>query len=99
MIERGQKADEKESILVVDDESAVRELLVAFFRDVGYRADATKSGKSALRWLARNQTNMVLLDVQICPCFGLFAGLLRVNLFNYLVMEHNPEGLHISMIS
>jgi two-component system nitrogen regulation response regulator NtrX len=50
-------------ILVVDDEAVIRDLLVAFFRDVGYQADAKKTGNSALRWLSRNRTNMVLLDV------------------------------------
>jgi two-component system nitrogen regulation response regulator NtrX len=50
-------------ILVVDDEPGIRKSLSGVLGDEGYRADAAESGEACLAELARNNYEVVLLDV------------------------------------
>jgi two-component system nitrogen regulation response regulator NtrX len=59
------------SILIVDDESGIRESLGALLRDEGYEADAVASGEECLEWLKRRSYDLVLLDVWLAGIDGL----------------------------
>jgi DNA-binding NtrC family response regulator len=55
----------KQTILVVDDESAQRELLGGFAKTLGYQVCEAASGEEALATLERQPPDMVLLDVRL----------------------------------
>jgi two-component system, NtrC family, nitrogen regulation response regulator NtrX len=59
------------SILIVDDESGIRESLGALLRDEGYEAEAVASGEECLEWLKRRSYDLVLLDVWLAGIDGL----------------------------
>ncbi|MFZ0977835.1 MAG: sigma-54 dependent transcriptional regulator [Candidatus Acidiferrales bacterium] len=59
------------SILIVDDESGIRESLGALLRDEGYDADAVASGEECLDRLKRRNFDLVLLDVWLNGMDGL----------------------------
>ena len=52
-----------ESILVVDDEKALRELTSEIFRTQGYRVLCAEDGETALKILETEQVDLVLTDV------------------------------------
>jgi len=53
------------TILLVDDESAVRKMLTALLSDCGYRVLETASPDEALRLVAAEQIDLVVNDVQM----------------------------------
>ena len=50
-------------ILLVDDNTVVRDMLVDLVASLGYQADAAASGEEALRRFDRGQYSMVLTDL------------------------------------
>ena len=50
-------------ILVVDDEHSVRSLLADFFTPLGYHVITTEDGNEALELAAREEPDVILLDV------------------------------------
>ncbi len=50
-------------ILLVDDNTVVRDMLVDLVASLGYRADAAAGGEEALKLLDRGQYSMVLTDL------------------------------------
>ena len=58
-------AEDKRSILVVDDEASQRELLDGFLRSLGYDVQQADSGEQALEAIQRCLPDMVLLDVRL----------------------------------
>lgn len=59
------------SILIVDDESGIRETLRAVLEDEGYDTDAVASGEECLRRIERQAYDLVLLDVWLPGADGL----------------------------
>ena len=59
------------SILIVDDESGIRESLGALLRDEGYDAEAVASGEECMERLKRRNFDLVLLDVWLNGMDGL----------------------------
>src|SRR6201981_3290241 len=51
------------SILIVDDESGIRDSLRGVLDDEGFRTDEAESGEACLRLLEKNTFDVVLLDV------------------------------------
>jgi CheY-like chemotaxis protein len=56
-------ADTGETILVVDDEPLVRDLLVQFLSLRGYRALGVKDGPEALSMVEQSPPDLILLDL------------------------------------
>ena len=52
-------------VMVVDDEPAIRELLVAILRDEGYQAVEASSGQVALELGPREQPDLLLIDLMM----------------------------------
>jgi two-component system nitrogen regulation response regulator NtrX len=59
------------SILIVDDESGIRESLGALLRDEGYDVEATSTGEECLEKIGRRNFDLVLLDVWLPKMDGL----------------------------
>jgi two-component system, NtrC family, nitrogen regulation response regulator NtrX len=59
------------SILIVDDESGIRESLGALLRDEGYEVETASSGEECLDQLKRRPFDLVLLDVWLPQMDGL----------------------------
>jgi two-component system nitrogen regulation response regulator NtrX len=58
-------------ILIVDDESGIRESLGALLRDEGYEIEALPSGEDCLARVERDKFDLVLLDVWLPKMDGL----------------------------
>jgi two-component system nitrogen regulation response regulator NtrX len=58
-------------ILIVDDESGIRESLGALLRDEGYEIETLHSGEDCLARLKRDEFDLVLLDVWLPKMDGL----------------------------
>lgn len=58
------------SVLVVEDDTALREALCATLKLAGYAALSACDGKSAIEMLDKKQVNMVVSDVQMKPMDG-----------------------------
>ncbi len=59
------------SILIVDDESGIRESLGALLRDEGYDVETLASGEECLAHLERQSVDLILLDVWLKKMDGL----------------------------
>jgi two-component system nitrogen regulation response regulator NtrX len=59
------------SILIVDDESGIRESLGALLRDEGYGVETLASGEECLAHLERQSVDLILLDVWLKKMDGL----------------------------
>ncbi len=59
------------SILIVDDESGIRESLGAILRDEGYETDVAASGEECLERIEKRVFDLVLLDVWLPAMDGL----------------------------
>ena len=59
------------SILVVDDERSVTDLLSAGLEEEGYTCFTAPSGEDALRRLSKDNTNVVLLDLRLPGISGM----------------------------
>ena len=57
--------------LVVDDDTAMRETLVAFLRQHGYAVLPAPDGLDALRQIQANQPDILLLDLALPSASGL----------------------------
>ena len=58
-------------ILVVDDEPDVRDALKTFLRNHGYRVMVAQSGEEAVKLLAENNFDLIMLDVVLPGMSGL----------------------------
>jgi len=58
-------------ILVVDDETSMREFLEVFLSKEGYQVSEAKSGKQALNMIQKNNYDLVLTDIRLGDLTGL----------------------------
>src|ERR687886_2655756 len=63
----------KGSVLVVDDEEIMREVLETLLTNEGYRVDLAKSGEEGLEAYGRRAFDVVLMDVSMPGMGGLRA--------------------------
>src|ERR1041385_4248049 len=63
----------KGSVLVVDDEEIMREVLETLLNNEGYRVDLAKTGEEGLEAYGRRTYDVVLLDVSMPGIGGLRA--------------------------
>jgi len=64
-------ASEKETILVVDDEEAVRNVLKKMLENIGYRVITAVDGQDALYQLSLGEAKIVLLDIMMPNMSGI----------------------------
>ncbi|UCG11002.1 MAG: response regulator [Deltaproteobacteria bacterium] len=60
-----------EKVLIVDDESVVRELLADFLKDEGYEVIAAASGDEAIGKVERENPDLILLDLKMPGISGI----------------------------
>ena len=77
-------------VLVVDDESSIRESLGGVLEDEGYKASTVESGEGCLDLLKKNHYDVLLLDIWLPGIDGLEV-LERIKEF-----EDRPEVVMIS---
>jgi len=77
-------------ILIVDDESAIRQSLKGVLEDEGYEAQTAESGEACLESLRRRPFDIVLLDIWLPGADGLEI------LESVRELEHPPEVIIIS---
>ncbi|NOY39281.1 MAG: response regulator [Nitrospirae bacterium] len=65
------KNNDEYSILVVDDDAAVRDVLVTLLRDVGYNVSDTGSPEEALKLVSERSFDLVLSDILMPEMDGL----------------------------
>ena len=58
-------SNEMQTVLVLDDETVVRESLVDYFEDCGWRVIHAESGEAALELLARESPDGALVDMRL----------------------------------
>ena len=61
----GPAAETGETILIIDDDQLVRDLLVQFLSLRGYRALGVKDGTQALSMMEQTPTDLILLDLML----------------------------------
>lgn len=76
-------------VLVVDDDSTVRDLLIRLLGSSGYQVESSRSGEEALRLIRENPPQVILLDLMMLPLTG-FAVLER--------LQSMPETNNIHVI-
>ena len=64
-------AENKESILVVDDEERIRRLLRMYLEKEGYEIDEAEDGETALQKAIENDYDLILLDLMLPGIDGL----------------------------
>jgi two-component system, NtrC family, nitrogen regulation response regulator NtrX len=77
-------------VLIVDDEEGIRESLASILRDERYAVDAVASGEDALSLVAKNEFQVVLLDIWLPGIDGMET-LTRIQDF-----PHPPAVIMIS---
>src|SRR5438094_2910202 len=78
------------NVLIVDDESAIRESLKGVLEDEGYQASATESGEACLGLLRDTSFDVVFLDIWLPGMDGLDT------LQKIRELENHPEVIIIS---
>jgi CheY-like chemotaxis protein len=63
--------DVRANILVVDDDEALRSLLIDTLSAIGYAATGAESGRRALELLSRSQFDMMITDIRMPEMDGL----------------------------
>ena len=53
------------TLLIVEDERPIRELLQTLLTDQGWHVDTAADGQSALEWLDQQRPDLVLLDISL----------------------------------
>ncbi|MCA9047267.1 MAG: response regulator, partial [Planctomycetaceae bacterium] len=65
--------DEKRVLMIVDDESAQRQLLGTYFRGLGFETVEAESAEEMLEQLHQSVPDMILLDVRLPGMTGIEA--------------------------
>ena len=77
------------TVLVVDDEFGIGELMEALLEDEGHRAITAMNGRHALERIAETRPDLVISDLMMPVLDG--AGLLRA-------LRDNPDTAHIPFV-
>ena len=63
--------DGSKTVLVVDDEKDVREIVAEMIADLGYTVRGVGSGEAALNFMAKTQVDLIISDVKMRGMDGL----------------------------
>ena len=58
-------ADRDARVLVVDDNTEIREIVATMLQDSGYRVDTASNGAEALRKATKHEPDAVILDIMM----------------------------------
>jgi DNA-binding NtrC family response regulator len=57
--------DSKQSILIVEDDDIIAELIVQIIEELGYKTVLKKTGHAAISWLKEHHTDLMILDYSL----------------------------------
>ena len=89
--DRGRKTSQV-SLLLVEDEKPIREMLSLRLEGNGYRVVPAESGKQGLELIGKNLFDLVLLDIAMPEMSGL-------EVLKSLRQRHSPSDLPVIMVS
>ncbi|RLU01261.1 PAS domain S-box protein [Ketobacter sp.] len=75
--------EQTRSVLIIDDEAEVAQLLAEILRAAGFKTTELASGRAAVEWLDTNACDIILSDVRMKDMDG-------IALWRYLT-EHHPQ--------
>ncbi|KZD49932.1 Phosphate regulon transcriptional regulatory protein PhoB (SphR) [Bacillus cereus] len=61
----------KETIMVVDDEKEIRELIAIYLKNEGYRVLQAEDGEEGLELLKKNEVHLIVLDIMMPKIDGI----------------------------
>ncbi len=67
----GENFVSKETILIVDDEKEIRELIAIYLKSEGYRVLQTRDGEEGLELLKKNEVHLIVLDIMMPKIDGI----------------------------
>ncbi len=85
-------SQDPESLLIVDDETMVREVMLRYFSKRGFNVFGESSGRGALEWINTHQVDLVLLDIEMPEIDGL-------EVLRTLRQIYTPTQLPIIMVT
>lgn len=65
-----QKMEEKKSILVVEDEADIRQVISFFLKQAGFNVVAVSGGQEAIEYLSAYCADLIILDILMRPVSG-----------------------------
>lgn len=92
-------------ILVVDDDSAIRNLILGFFSQKNYQVESAKDGETALRLFEQYNPDLVILDVILPDIIGYTVcqrmkesrkSVLVIIVTSLTDVEHHVTGLELA---
>ena len=63
----------KETILIVDDEKEIRDLIDIYLKGEGYKTIKAENGEEALEVLSENEIDLIILDIMMPKLNGIEA--------------------------
>jgi GAF domain-containing protein/CheY-like chemotaxis protein/ligand-binding sensor domain-containing protein len=81
--------DGKPSILVVDDEASIRELLNQNLQEAGYQVRVASNGREAIEQVRREPPDLIILDVMMPEMNGFDVA---------AVLKNDPATMHIPIL-
>jgi len=82
----------KKSILIVDDDELLSELLAHKLKHEGYATTVAQSGESALNLIESNKPDAIVLD-------GMMAGIDGIEVLKRLKANENTRNIPVLMLS
>jgi CheY-like chemotaxis protein len=62
---------EDAKVLIVDDEEIIRKIMIYAFKERGFIAKVAKNGKEALKKVAQDKPNIIILDIRMPEMDGI----------------------------
>jgi DNA-binding response OmpR family regulator len=63
--------EKKKTILIIEDELGMQELLTYYIKDFGYNVVLRKDGVSAQEWLSSNNPDLIVMDIMLPDITGI----------------------------
>lgn len=83
------KDKREQTILVVDDEAPIRELLRQELTEVGYQVETAENGKEALKQIRHNRPDIIILDVMMPELNGFDLA---------AILKNDPKTMNIPIL-
>jgi DNA-binding response OmpR family regulator len=81
-----------DSLLIVDDDAMVRDLMLRYFSRFGFNAFPESSGAGALDWIDSHHVDLVLLDIEM-------PGMNGLDVLRTLRKTYTQEQLPVIMVT
>lgn len=83
---------DSKTILIVEDDSAIRQGLEIFLRKIGYRTESAENGQVGLKLAGDSQVDLIIADIRMPVLDGL-------KMLHQLKMDQSLKGIPVIMLS